>query len=71
MPLRHSVPATQSHPNPGSSAQSISHPEQRNFPRDDQFFRKVKRAHDALHDLFLECHELGTSGTGRKLNKDV
>ena len=40
--------------------------EQRSFPRDDQFFLKVKRAHDALHDLFLECHEVGTSGTGRK-----
>ena len=43
--------------------------EQRNSARDDQFFRKGKLAHDAMHDLFLECHELGTSGTGRRTNK--
>jgi hypothetical protein len=28
-----------------------------------------KRAHDALHDLFLECHELGTKGVGRRVDQ--
>ena len=31
--------------------------EQRDFPRDDKLFVMVKRAHDAVRDLFLECHE--------------
>jgi hypothetical protein len=40
--------------------------EQRDFPRDDKLYRLTKRAHRALHDLFLECHELGTAGNGRR-----
>ena len=31
--------------------------EQRDFPRNDRLYRIVKRAHNAIHDLFLETHE--------------
>ena len=40
--------------------------EQRDFPRDDKLYQLVKRAHNALHDLFLETHELGCKGVGRR-----
>ncbi len=43
--------------------------EQRDFPRDDKLYQLVKRAHDAVHALFLETHELGTSGTGRRVDR--
>jgi hypothetical protein len=39
--------------------------EERDFPRDDQLYRMVKQAHDAVHALFLETHELGCKGVGR------
>jgi len=41
--------------------------EQRDFPRDHKLYRLTKRAHDALRELFLECHELGTTGDGRRV----
>ena len=40
--------------------------EQRDFPRDDKLYRLTKRAYAALHELFLETHELSTIGTGRR-----
>jgi hypothetical protein len=40
--------------------------EERDFPRDEKLYRLVKQAHDALHDLFLEAHELGCKGVGRR-----
>jgi hypothetical protein len=38
----------------------------RDFPRDDKRYRLVKRAHDALHDVFFETHEMGCKGVGRR-----
>lgn len=40
--------------------------EQRDFPRDDKLYRMVERAHDAVHALFLETHEIGCKGVGRR-----
>ena len=37
--------------------------DERDFPRDDELFVLVKRAHNAMHDLFNETHEL--RGCGR------
>jgi homoserine O-acetyltransferase len=37
----------------------------RDFPQDDKLYRLVKRAHDAVHELFLETHEMGCKGVGR------
>ena len=34
------------------------------FPPDDQLYRKVRAAHDALNDLRLTAHHLLCSGTG-------
>ena len=36
------------------------------FPRDDKLYRMVKRAHNAMHDLFLDLHEIGCKGVGRR-----
>jgi hypothetical protein len=40
--------------------------EQRDFPRDDKLYWLVKRARDAVQDVFLETHALGRPGMGRK-----
>jgi hypothetical protein len=40
--------------------------EQRDFPRDDKLYRVVKRVRDAVQDVFLETHALGTPGMVRK-----
>ena len=42
--------------------------EQRDFPRDDKRYWLATRAHDALHDVLLETHELGCKGVGRRAN---
>jgi hypothetical protein len=34
------------------------------FPPDDQLYRKVRAAHDALNDLRLTAHYVSCSGTG-------
>jgi hypothetical protein len=39
---------------------------QRDFPRDDKLFLMVKRAHHALHSLFLETHERACRGVGQR-----
>ena len=39
---------------------------ERDFPQDDPLYLMVKRAHDALHELFLETHEMGCKGVGRR-----
>ena len=44
--------------------------EARDFPRGDRLYQLTKRARNALHDLFLETHELGCNGgVGRKPDK--
>jgi hypothetical protein len=40
--------------------------EQRDFSREDSLFALVQQSHDAVRDLFLECHELGSGGMGRQ-----
>ena len=45
--------------------------EERNFPPDDRLFVLVKRTHNALHDLFVETHELGCKVVGRQVDQNV
>ena len=42
--------------------------EQRDFPRDDKLYQLVKRRTMRLHEVFLETHELGCKGVGRRPN---
>jgi hypothetical protein len=39
---------------------------ERDFSGEDRLFPLVQQAHDAVREVFLKCHELGSGRMGRK-----